>query len=65
MFVMGLPEAAIMGMVKAAGVNINSLSWPFLFAVALPFNALKDAMVIVLTILLYKRMRKLIEKVTD
>ena len=45
-------------MIKAAGINIDTLSWPFLFAVALPFNAMKDAIVIIVTILLYKRMRK-------
>lgn len=63
MAVMGLPKAAIMGSIKAAGINISSLDWPFLLYVSLPFNALKDAMVIVITILLYKRMRILLEKV--
>ena len=64
MFVMNLPRAAIEGMIKAAGINIDSLSWPFLFAVALPFNALKDGIVVAVTILVYKRMHKLVEKAT-
>ena len=64
MIVMNLPKAAIMGMIHKAGINIDSLSWPFFFSVALPFNALKDAMVIVLTLLLYKRIHKLVEKVS-
>ena len=63
MVVMGLPESAIMGMVKAAGINIPNLRWPFLIAVGVPFNALKDAMVVALTLLLYKRLHKLVEKV--
>ena len=62
MFVMNLPRAAIMGMVKAAGINIDSLDWPFFFAVALPFNAMKDVIVVIVTILIYKRLHKLVEK---
>lgn len=65
MAVMNLPEAVIMGMIKAAGINISSLSWPFLYTVGIPFNALKDAMVIAITLLLYKRIHKLVEKITD
>ena len=65
MFVMNLPKAAIMGMIHKAGINIDTFGWPFLFAVALPFNALKDVMVIVLTLLLYKRVHKFVEKVSD
>lgn len=64
MLVMHLPEAAIMGMVRAAGINISNLRWPFLYAVGLPFNAFKDAIVIAATLLLYKRVHKLVEKVT-
>ena len=65
MYVMNLPRAAIMGMIKAAGINIDSLSWPFFFTVALPFNAMKDAIVLVVTILIYKRIHKLVERATD
>ena len=63
MFVMGLSEEVILNMVRGVGINISSLSWPFLFAVCLPFNALKDAMVIVVTLLLYKKCHQLIEKI--
>ena len=61
--VMNLPKDAILNMVRSVGINIDSLEWPFLYAVALPFNALKDAIVIVITLLLYKRIHILIEKV--
>ena len=64
MFVMNFPKPAIMSMIQKAGIQIDSLGWPFLFAVALPFNALKDAMVIAITMLLYKRIHKLVEKIT-
>ena len=65
MFVMGLPKAIIVSSIASAGIHISSLDWPFLFAVALPFNAFKDAIVIIITLLLYKRIHKLVEKVTD
>ena len=64
MFVMNFPKPAIMSMIQKAGIQIDSLGWPFLFAVALPFNALKDVMVIAITMLLYKRIHKLVEKIT-
>lgn len=62
MVVMNLPKSAILGMVNKAGIQIDNLSWPFFFYVGLPFNALKDAMVIILTLLLYKRIHILVEK---
>ena len=63
MNMMGYPKTAIWGAIKKAGINISSLDWPFLFAVALPFNLLKDVVVIVITLLLYKRVHHLVEKV--
>ena len=62
MFVMHFPKEAIMGMIHSAGINIDSLSWPFLYAVGLPFNAFKDALVLILTILLYKKLHTIVEK---
>lgn len=59
-----LTAESIMDMVKAAGINIPNLQWPFLYAVGIPFNALKDAMVVVLTLLLYKRLHKFVEKIS-
>ena len=62
MFVMGWPEAVILNMCKAVNPAITDLSWPFFFLVALPFNALKDAIVIVVTVLLYKKLHSLIDR---
>jgi hypothetical protein len=59
---MNLSKGAILGMVNKAGIQIDNLSWPFFYYVGLPFNALKDSMVIVLTLLLYKRIHILVEK---
>ena len=63
MVVMNLPKGAIMGMITKAGIHIDNLLWPFFLYVGLPFNALKDAMVVALTLLLYKRIHILVEKI--
>ena len=64
MFVMGLPEQVILGMCQEINPNVTDLKWPFLFMVSLPFNALKDVIVIVVTFLLYKRLHKLIDRIS-
>jgi len=61
--VLGIPKEVILNMCKAINPNITSLGWPFLFYVALPFNLIKDAIVIVLTLLLYKKLHKIIDKI--
>lgn len=61
-FVMGWPESVILNMCQKINPAVTSLSWPFLFYVAIPFNALKNIIVIVLTFLLYKRLHNYIDK---
>ena len=61
-FVMGWPEAVILKMCQAVNPAITSLRWPFLLMVALPFNALKDVVVIIVTFLLYKRLHTYIDR---
>ena len=58
-----LPKAVILGMCQKINPAITSLGFPFLLMVALPFNALKDAIVVMLTFLLYKRLRILFNKI--
>ena len=58
-----LPKAVILGMCQKINPAITSLGFPFLLMVALPFNALKDAIVVALTFLLYKRLRVLFNKI--
>lgn len=62
MFVMGWPEAVILRMCQAINPRVTSIRWPFLLMVSLPFNALKDVIVILITMLLYKRMHILIDR---
>ena len=59
----GLTEEAILGMCQAVNPNITDLTWSFLYMVALPFNLLKDVMVGVVTVLLYKRIHTLVDKI--
>lgn len=63
MSVMGLSKEMILGMCQAANPNVTSLDWTFLLLVALPFNAIKDVILFVLTLLLYKRIKKLIDRI--
>ncbi len=62
-FMMGWPKVVILNMCKAANPAVTSLGWTFLFFVALPFNAMKDAIVVIITFLLYKRLHKVIDKI--
>ena len=62
MKVMNLPEFVIIGMINAVGIKIKSLSWSYMFYVSYPFNAFKDAIVILITILLYKRLHTFIDR---
>ena len=62
MKVMEFPEAAILGMCKAANPKINNIGWSYGLLAVLPFNAIKDAAVIVLTLLTYKSVHKFIDK---
>ena len=58
-----LPKQVILGMCQKINPSVTNLTWPFLLMVGLPFNALKDAIVVVVTFLLYKRLRWLFAKI--
>ena len=64
-FVMGWPEVVILNMCKAVNPAVTSLRWPFLLFVALPFNAMKDGIVIIATFLLYKRLHTYIDRLGE
>ena len=59
----GLTKEAILGMCQAINPYITDLSWPFLFMVALPFNLLKDVIVGFVTMILYKKLHGLVDKI--
>ena len=58
-----LPKAVILKMCQKINPAISSLGFPFLLMVALPFNALKDLIVVAITFLLYKRLRLLFKRI--
>ena len=58
-----LPKAVILAMCQKINPAVTNLGLPFLLMVALPFNALKDVIVVVVTFLLYKRLRLLFKKI--
>ena len=58
-----LPKEVILSMCQKINPAIKDLGLPFLLMVALPFNALKDAIVVLVTFLLYKRLRLLFKKI--
>ena len=63
MQIMEFSEAAILGMCQKANPNITDLKWTYgLFAV-IPFNAIKDAMIVILTMLVYKSTHKIIDRI--
>ncbi len=64
-FMMGWPKVVILNMCKAANPNVTSLGWTFFFFVAVPFNAMKDAIIVIITFLLYKRLHRVIDKLGE
>lgn len=58
MFVMGFPEAAILGMAQAANPAVKDIGWSLGFLAIVPFNILKNTMVIILTFLVYKSIHR-------
>ncbi|MCD8195033.1 MAG: ECF transporter S component [Coprobacillus sp.] len=61
MFVMGFSEEQLLYMCQLVNPNVTSLGWTFCLWVALPFNLLKDAIVVVVTLLLYRSIHRMVE----
>ncbi|NMV81936.1 MAG: ECF transporter S component [Erysipelotrichia bacterium] len=60
MLVMGFPEAAILAMAQAANPSVTNIGWSLGFLAIVPFNVLKNVMVIILTFLVYKSIHRFI-----
>lgn len=58
MFVMGFPEAAILAMAQAANPAVTNIGWSLGFLAIVPFNLLKNTMVVILTFLVYKSIHR-------
>ena len=59
MFVLGFTREAILSVCPPA---VTNLEWSYAFIVVLPFNAIKDAIVVLVTLLVYKPLRRLINQ---
>ena len=65
MKVMEYPEAAILAMCQAANPKITNIGWSYGLLAVLPFNAIKDGAVIVLTLFTYKSVHRFIDKLHE
>ena len=59
----GISEAGLLKICQAANPAIKDIRWSVGFIAVLPFNALKDAMIIVVTMLVYKSTHTLFDKI--
>lgn len=63
LFVYNMSEEQLLKICQLANPNINDIKWGYgLFAV-LPFNATKDVIVIIVTLIIYKATHKFIDKI--
>ncbi len=58
----GISLESLLAVCQAANPAIENLEWGYAFFAVLPFNAMKDAIVIALSLLLYKSLRTFLEK---
>ncbi|MFA5421686.1 MAG: ECF transporter S component [Bacilli bacterium] len=58
MFVMDFPEAAILAMAQAANPAVSDIGWSLGFLAIVPFNLIKNTMVVILTFLVYKSIHR-------
>ena len=63
--VMEFPEIAILKMCQAANPKIINIGWSYGLMAVLPFNAMKDATVILLTLFTYKSVHRFIDKLHE
>ena len=62
MRVMEYKESDILYLCQKANVGIKDLKWTYSLFAVLPFNAIKDAAIIVVTFMVYKTTRRFIDK---
>lgn len=62
MFVMGFSEEALLAICQMANPAIKDIKWTYGLLAVLPFNAIKDAIIIVVTIIVYKTMHRFMDR---
>lgn len=61
-FVMGWSSEYLLKVCQLANPSITDIGWSYGFYAILPFNLLKDALVIIVTILVYSKLKQIIVK---
>lgn len=59
MFVMGFPRETLLAMAQLANPKINNVEWSLGLYAIIPFNIIKNSLIIVITLLVYKSSHKL------
>ncbi|MCR5332624.1 MAG: ECF transporter S component [Bacilli bacterium] len=63
MYMYGLDSNALLGFCKLANPKITNVQWSYAFLAVLPFNLMKDAIVMIVTFLVYKNIHRYLDKV--
>lgn len=63
MFVMGFSNESLLLMMQSANALIKDISWSYAFFAVLPFNLIKNVIIIVIVLLIYKPLHRLVEKI--
>jgi len=65
MSVMGFSNEALLYLCRLANSNISNMKWSFGLIAVLPFNIIKDIVVVIVTIFVYKSLHKFIDNLQD
>ena len=63
MFAYGMDEESLLQFLQSAVPAIKDIGWSYAFVAVLPFNAIKDLVVIVVTLASYKSLHTLIDRI--
>ena len=65
MFVFNLSEEALLGIMQKAIPAISNIGWSYALFAVLPFNIIKDAIVVIVTLLVYKPLHRVIIRANE
>lgn len=63
MWIFQMNEETLLYIMRLANPYIQNIRWPYFFMISIPFNFLKNIMVIFITLLIYKRLHRLFDKI--
>ena len=66
LYLYGMDEVKMLEVINAVAIwKIQDLKWSYAFVAVLPFNAIKDAIVVIVTLLVYKPLRRVINRFNE